>query len=593
MSLLIAVPVYRVSCKINIKKGRSWSVVDELLLWAVAQSPKTIDQLVDESRLRTQIITSSVAQLMRFRLIEVAPVGGDVFLRASKFGLGLISSGNPLPENSLVTPRRVSCVIERVSGGFFSGVDRLMSDYKLKRLKNADVRWISVDSGEPPMCPEDNFARFEKIAARRGEEIVSIESRTSSFRDDEFMIVSVADGAVLGLPKLSSAALRSAVKKAAEEDEGQASDIVSVPYAGLHSHSDGNSAVRACDFSPEDVIIGGSHHRELFIELLRAARRHMIIHSTFLDASQFKEWLEPIRAACQRGVKFDLLWGDAKGEGDEENKNYSSAIEISKLLTQDALLNSCMQIHMRTTSSHAKVLLLDTDEGWIATVGSCNWLSSPFRSVELTVVLRDNMIVSDVASAMQRMVGLRGLSSRVANDLAILSRKLRRARSEDGTARVKLVAGEEHDQCTRTASRDARSRFFVGSNRIGSTARPGAIMQGELAAGRDNVVATVLYTHASGPLKNRHARELSSDAEVNGVRLLRTPKKLPLHGKLVAWDDDDVVITSLNWASAAADMQFPLNDLGVHVSAPEIAADVMERLEKLYPEIAANCSGRT
>ena len=38
-------------------------------------------------------------------------------------------------------------------------------------------------------------------------------------------------------------------------------------------------------------------------------------------------------------------------------------------------------------------------------------------------------------------------------------------------------------------------------------------MQGEVAAGRMGVSATVLYTQASGPLKNRHARALATEAE--------------------------------------------------------------------------------
>ena len=109
-------------------------------------------------------------------------------------------------------------------------------------------------------------------------------------------------------------------------------------------------------------------------------------------------------------------------------------------------------------------------------------------------------------------------------------------------------------------------------------------MPGEVAAGRHGVVTTVLYTQASGPLKNRHARALVTEAAQNGVQLVRT-RKVPLHGKLVAWDDDDLVITSLNWASAAVDPDFRWGDIGVHICAPGVAAAASEQLVELFPEL--------
>jgi len=44
-----------------------------------------------------------------------------------------------------------------------------------------------------------------------------------------------------------------------------------------------------------------------------------------------------------------------------------------------------------------------------------------------------------------------------------------------------------------------------------------ALLQGEVAAGRSGVTATIPYTQPSGPLKNRHSR-------ANGVNLVETGK---------------------------------------------------------------------
>lgn len=109
-------------------------------------------------------------------------------------------------------------------------------------------------------------------------------------------------------------------------------------------------------------------------------------------------------------------------------------------------------------------------------------------------------------------------------------------------------------------------------------------MQGETAARREGVKATVLYTQTSGPLKNRHARALEIEADGNGL-ILRKTKNPPLHGKFVTWDDDDVVITSLNWASAASDPDFPWADIGIHIKSKEIGAVLTARLDAIFPEL--------
>lgn len=313
----------------------------------------------------------------------------------------------------------------------------------------------------------------------------------------------------------------------------------------------------------------------------------MIVHSTFLDAKRFEALADPIREACARGVVFDLLWGDDVDSEDVENKNARAASAIMTQVRNDPLLHGKVRMHMLSTGSHCKLLLVDTHEGWVAAVSSCNWLSSPFNAVELSVALRNPAAVADVMLALNRMVGRRGLSDPIAAEMAMTARDLHRAPSEGGSDRCAVVVGQQHESLIREASGKARHCFIVGSNRLGSTARPGALMQGEVAASRKGVEATVLYTQATGPLRNRHGRALEEEAKANGIRLVRT-RKIPLHGKVVVWDNDDVVVTSLNWASSAANPDFPWNDIGVHIHARGIGALTVQRLREIFPELRAD-----
>ena len=71
-----------------------------------------------------------------------------------------------------------------------------------------------------------------------------------------------------------------------------------------------------------------------------------------------------------------------------------------------------------------------------------------------------------------------------------------------------------------------------------------------------------MYGMTSNPLKARHARELASEAEESGIRVVKSGR-IPLHGKFLPWDEGDLVITSVNWASASSDPDFPEGEVGV------------------------------
>ena len=426
----------------------------------------------------------------------------------ARSGSSRSAAATPLPFYPKRISRRVSFVIDWATGDFFpSRQVRLMTPYKIEEARRSgeEVRVVSVDGGGPSMSHDANLNRLSDIAARGWDEQVAlVDGRTAIMRDDEFMVLRVIDGAPQGLPETAGANLARLVAEAAALPAG--TTMVPVTYAGPHDNFASEPTVHRCDFSPDDLVIGGSAQGQCLERLLAGAHRRVIIHSTFLDAARFSAIVEPIRAACARGVTFDLLWGAEKDE-ETEQRNAVQASQIALLVREDRDLRGRFTVHMRTTGSHAKLILVDTaEDGWIAAVGSCNWLSSPFQAVELTVVLRDPRAVAEVAVALQNMVGRRGLADSLATEMAITARDLRRMPSPGGAAELSLVTGDAHDRLMRLASGSAHQRFVVGSNLLGSTARPGALMQGEVAAGREGVQATVIYTKPTGPLKNRHTR---------------------------------------------------------------------------------------
>jgi phosphatidylserine/phosphatidylglycerophosphate/cardiolipin synthase-like enzyme len=147
---------------------------------------------------------------------------------------------------------------------------------------------------------------------------------------------------------------------------------------------------------------------------------------------------------------------------------------------------------------------------------------------------------------------------------------------------ITLLEGPDHEEVARHASGHARRRLIFGSHRLGSTARPGALLQSVAAASRAAVDAVVIYTRPSGSLKTADARALEEEMRGLGVRLIAA-EDARLHGKFLTWDDDDVVVTSFNWASATVDSAFSEAELGVHLRAPGLAADLLRRLNQELP----------
>jgi hypothetical protein len=96
MTVVIAIPVFRVGCKVGIDRGRAWSVIDEVVLWMIARQSKTVAELSSQADLPHQLIIASIARLMRFRLIEVDPSGTVMAFRASSYGFKAVSGGHPL-----------------------------------------------------------------------------------------------------------------------------------------------------------------------------------------------------------------------------------------------------------------------------------------------------------------------------------------------------------------------------------------------------------------------------------------------------------------------------------------------------------------
>ena len=587
--VIVAVPMSVIHCRAWIDHSRSWSIVDEVVLLALAlkKSSDTVAALVLSSGLQHQVVVASLARLMRFRLVEISMSGSSAAFVASAVGSSLALGGNPLPHFPQENLQRFSFGVEHVTGCCFAAHDaRVVSRGHLEDdiRQGADIRFMSAAEAEVVGIPEASIARIYEMIERGGDRrLLRLETRETVVLRNRYMRLRVMGGAVRNFPEGATEMLRRAVCASAGFTSEGETPVAPNDAAEVR---DGHVTVR-CDFDSADIVIGGRAQSTLLTSIVEKARSRLVIHSTFLDAERFQEMADLLRRAVVRGVTVDLLWGTGE-TADNHARNAAGAEKISDIVRADATMRGRVSMHMRTTGSHAKMLLADSEEGWLAVVSSCNWLSTKFGPAELSVVLRHPMAVADAVDLVRGLVGRRPLADGLADELRIQVNDLRRHGRDkpggSGAAVVSLITGQAHDAAMRVASGQATRRLLIGSAMLGSTAWTGALIPGEFAAERDGVSVTMLYSRLTGPMKKRHARELEQAAAGLGIRLLKTDN-VPLHGKFVLWDDDDLIVTSLNWASASSDDDFPASEIGVHVRCPCLACNVMEQLEQIFPEL--------
>jgi cardiolipin synthase A/B len=379
--------------------------------------------------------------------------------------------------------------------------------------------------------------------------------------------------------------LISAIRRAASDEKPGAPMKIRSPRSSPAAAT-GVGIIASAPIRPGDIVLSGPDHRDLLLEVLRQARSRFVMHSTFLRDQAFAELQVEFKRAAKRGVAIDIFWG---ADGDERSRtaNLEAAIAINHRIGADHDLRGKARVHLYSTRSHAKLLIADAtgrSEGeFVAVIGSCNWLYSGFNRVEASVVLRHAHAVARVAQEFAELVFGAATSSVVAADLTTMARALRTHIASEGEARLQVVRGDEHGTLMRLARETAVRSIVVGGDRLGLAAEARTIIP-MMAAAKRSVEGVICYSKPSGPVTKHDANDLKDVAAAARVRLVQIRDR-ELHGKFLLWDDDHVVVTSLNWSSADTRSDAPQAEIGLYIQSPGVAEDVRRRLLQDWPAL--------
>lgn len=574
MSKVLAIPVSVGSVTIYAAKGRRWSVVEHLLLDAVCQQPRGAAELSELSSLPVRMVVEAMINLMRVGWVELINKGTSSIFVATPGGRSNVARDD-LPVVTRLIRRPVRYAIDRVSGTVlrYRDLDFIWSS-RFRHIRNqVDGVIASADDLPEPKQIDVIGSMLHDDEEYRG--VVTNSARIG----DGYALVRVTNDKVRGLsnaPETLIAQIVAVAKRHTVPDRVERIAAVA-PRVPLFS-------ARHVTFSNEDLVLGGAEHRVLLEGLIRNAASSITIHSTFVGGGSSEAIVELLEAAAARGVRIDILWGKTD-EADGSNATRKACALINERMHK-AGLSHFLRAHPFPTESHAKIVVADDGKGgFVAALGSCNWLSTGFQAFEASLRTADPLLVSDVMEALsQTAMAVTGLNGGIAAQLAGQALNIRKqhAPRPGRRAEATVLLGPEHANYVLRARDSARSHIVLGSHRMGRSANNLSIRPVRAAVDAHDVDGALYYGRLSDGMTPEQATALKLLHGGSGLRI-RQISDPRMHAKFIAWDDDNVVITSHNLLSADPSRDF--SELGIHVHAAGAGRMLRERLLQTFERI--------
>lgn len=571
MSGQVAVPIQYATIRVFVDKGRHWSVVEHLLLNSICERPRTADELAVLANLPIRLVIEALINLMRVGWAEIQPVGERLKFAGTTGGQANVKL-ETLPPVSRPLTRTPKFAIEQVTGSVLRWREIVFVPPTSKRLQAPGLVKLPVGSNLPIRNAMDIVSSLLEDDERyRGADARSAKPGQG------FALVTLTGQKLAGLPRQAPKELRDKVLAAARGRLGAAPPTAPAPVqvgldpAFLHD-------VRRASFSVDDLALGGEANWNLLRDMVSRARSILVIHSTFVGTESVDRLLPLlIEAALKRGVTAHILWG--KNDHEFQSSPTREAIAHARSTFSQEGLDGFVHVHPFSTKSHAKLIVADDDKGGLAAaVGSCNWLSSRFDAYDVGLRLTDPLLVSDVCGSLAQMAyEATGRTIGLVMDLAGRALNLQRAGESRGRSSARLVCGAEHAQLIDYARDSAQKRIVIASHRLGESAETLSLIPLRAAMKVRPVGATAYFDKVGPPFDEAGAAALVAATDAKNVRFVRGKN---LHAKFLAWDDDDVVITSFNLLSA--DPGSPWSEIGIHLHSPGVAKRLIEDIGEQY-----------
>jgi hypothetical protein len=572
MKRRVLLPLYRLDVDYVVRHGRRWSALEHLILWA-CREPVSAQELAARSDVHVRLVSECLVNLLRSGWVEFhASAKGNTF---SSTEAGKEAVGRPYLDHLTELQRRSSQVfMERLTGEYFAIKELTTVRRSAPEFRSDDALLPSIFTSSPfgPELAELLYYKNDDIFDR-------LRNMPQIVPGDVFAELKIDKDGIAGLPTRTPAGVGLAILEALQAEQiGGTFEKESMPSpeAALGSALEQRGQAVPFSFRPESLVVGGTEHLEAAEQVIRAAKRIVVIHSTFTGVN-IKLLLPAICVALNDNVQVFLHWG--QDDDPEDIEKNTSAISLHLGLKHiDTKVRENLHLGSRTSGSHAKIILADRPEsdGYCVLVGSCNWLACGFENVEASVFLVDpgpiGLIAGRLASILAPSVG----QEPVVSYLMDLQQECSELPQSTGQHSAMLVIDADHHAAVRDAMAETgvHGTVLLGSHKYGKAAET-TVFDPMRAAARRGARVRLFYTSVI-PKPGQTGAEARAAASAKELELLQDAVELRragerMHAKFIGWNDK-LLITSFNFLSANPNGKHRTGaEIGVLLKGPGIA----------------------
>ncbi|MCG8923208.1 winged helix DNA-binding protein [Lentzea sp. CC55] len=436
--MIVLVPVSMFNVPFTVAQGRPYSRLEVRVLEDIAQrggtdTQATLASLRETFHVHQRLLVEAVVTLIGAGWVAVAD-GREATFALTDEGAKALSTGKD-PASVVVRPGMPCTVIMDLTAGQLARRNEVptvhLNDHEVRRYARTPVRLVRRSLDE---------AQVDKLLPRAsGDWVRSIgRPRLVNFRRYIPVRVSLESQEVVGLPRGWGRALTdhivSAATKHHDETIGQG-EAASNSFDWLDNPGfEPREAQRTTRAKVQAVgtLAGTENHLSVLETAFRTAYRYVLVASPTIEPQVLLRWEGAMRSALKRGVRIDLLYGEATaavGQGD--------LVKIANRIGYDAVGQrgrDLMRPSTKPTHCPAGLLSFDRPDGMPdVVVGDFDWLGHQGTGISLHV--RGHAIgtgIAQVAAALWRRSG----------EDASVDRWRRIARSCQDAAALEGVQGE-------------------------------------------------------------------------------------------------------------------------------------------------------
>jgi hypothetical protein len=240
------------------------------------------------------------------------------------------------------------------------------------------------------------------------------------------------------------------------------------------------------------------------------------------------------------------------------------------------------------------VLIYDDPETgqWITVVGSCNFLSSEFDWLEVSLRTRSALFTSKVMSRLlSNQLPSVGNWSSTAQRLNCIWSELKqkgRTQQEVGRYSISIVTDYDHYACVTLARDRASKEIEIACDLYGLSAETSVLVPMETAAAR-GIDVRLQYSRSSKFLLEEGHEPTPDEIVKRGIKIVRVND---VHAKYLGWDEDNLVISSFNWMATSVDARRSRGaEIGALIEGPGIRSILVAKLRGRPGEQAGQAAG--